>query len=170
MEFYRTGPNDAGQSGNGQPIPALSSRPTCYFTIAHADVGAFSIRAFNRAWPVGGFIGRVMLQDVGKRVYLIGGVLQVENHEQFAARLAAEHEAKAEANDRCECEEHTCKLTLDTGMHPAGPVCGLPGVMHLFPLQRGNEPAVFCECCGDDAGQSGLYWGGEDVTEARRND
>jgi len=57
-----------------------------YYTVKQADVGRWIIRAFGRVWPVSGFIGRVLEQDVGKRVYQIGGVLQVENREQFEAR------------------------------------------------------------------------------------
>ncbi len=147
----------------------MSDALDSFYTITHADVTSFAIRAFGRAWPVADFIGRVMLQDVGKRVYLRGDILQVENHKQFAARLAREHE-EATPSDRCECEEHTCPLTLDTGKHPAGDVCGLPGEMHLFPRQRGNEPAVFCVGCGDDALQGGLYAVGADVAKARRDD
>ncbi len=151
-------------------LPALL--PTAldsFYTITHTDVTSSTIRAFGKVWPVMDFLGRILLQDIGKRVYLRGDILQVENHKQFAARLASEREeAKDNPTSRCECGEHTCPLTLDTGMHPAGEVCGLPGVMHLFPLQRSNEPAVFCDGCGDDAMRSGLYASGEDVAVARR--
>ena len=46
------------------------------------------LRAFGNTWPVSDFIGRILPQDVGKRVYLVGGVLQVENEEQRKRRLA----------------------------------------------------------------------------------
>ncbi len=151
-------------------IPALL--PTAlgsFYTITHTDVTSSTIRAFGKVWPVMDFLGRLMLQDIGKRVYLRGDILQAESHKQFAARLVWEtYKAQDDPTSRCECGEHTCPLTLDTGMHTAGEVCGLPGVMHLFPLQRGNEPAVFCDGCGDDAMRSGLYASGEDVAVARR--
>lgn len=156
------------QGPRGFP-PLLPDALDSFYTITHADVSSFAIRAFGKVWPAVDFIGRVMLQDIGKRVYLRGEILQVENHKQFAARLAREHEeAPADPDSRCECGEHVCPLTLDTGMHPAGEVCGLPAVMHLFPVQRGNEPTVFCDGCGDDAMQGGLYATGEAVAVARR--
>ncbi len=148
--------------------PLLPNALDSFYTITHADVTSFTIRAFGRVWPVVDFIGRIMLQDIGKRVYLRGDILQVENHKQFAARLVWETYKADDPNSRCKCGEHVCPLTLDTGMHPAGDVCGLPGVMHLFPVQRGNEPAVFCEGCGDDAMKGGLYASGEAVAVARR--
>ena len=46
------------------------------------------LKAFGSTWPVSNFIGRIFPQDVGKRVYLVGGILQVENNEQRAHRLA----------------------------------------------------------------------------------
>lgn len=163
------GPTEKGPTKEVSLLSLLPPALTNYFTIRKSDVSSFTIRAFGRVWPVVDFIGRIMLQDIGKRVYLRGGILQVENHEQFAARLAAERAAaKDDPPSRCECEEHVCPLTLDTGMHPAGDVCGLPGVMRLFPLQRGNEPAVFCDGCGNDAVKGGLYASGEDVQRARR--
>lgn len=166
---YGDGPTEKGPTKFAAVLSLLPPALTNYFTIRHSDVSSFTIRAFGRAWPVQDFMGRIMLQDVGKRVYLRGGVLQVENHEQFAARLADEHAAAEEGfTNTCECEEHVCPLTLNTGKHPAGDVCGLPGEMHLFPLQRGNEPTVFCERCGDDAILGGLYASGEDVQIARR--
>ena len=57
-------------------------------TIEAYDVGASYIRAFGRSWPAQYFIGRILPQDVGKRVYLVGDILQVENNEQRDARLA----------------------------------------------------------------------------------
>lgn len=41
----------------------------------------------GREYPVSTFIGRILKQDIGKRVYLVGGILQVENNEQRAERL-----------------------------------------------------------------------------------
>lgn len=62
------------------------SRP--FHTLTLADVGRPWLRAFGATWPVSGFIGRILADDVGKRVYLTDGILQVENDSQRAARLA----------------------------------------------------------------------------------
>ncbi len=59
-----------------------------YYTLTTEDVGKPHIRAFDQTWPVNWFLGRVLNCDVGKRVYLRGGVLQVENAEQYEARMA----------------------------------------------------------------------------------
>lgn len=59
---------------------------TDYVTLTHYDVGRPAIHAFGRVWLVSGFIGQIFLQDVGKRVYLNGGTLQVENDAQFQKR------------------------------------------------------------------------------------
>lgn len=56
------------------------SRP--FYTITADDINSPTIRAFNRVWLVSDFIGRVLSQDVGKRVYLVHGVLQVEEQLQ----------------------------------------------------------------------------------------
>jgi len=67
-----------------------------YYVIAEADVGQPCIRAFGQTWTVHDFLGRVMQQDVGKRVYRVAcncgrGFLQVENAAQLAARQASEN-------------------------------------------------------------------------------
>lgn len=136
-----------------------------FYTITSADVGQFAIQAFGRVWPVSDFLGRVLPQDVGKRVYLRDGVLQVENYAQRDARLTARPEPV------CECTESVCPVTVaDTGQHPEGPRCSQPAVMHLFPVVRHLKgPVDFCEPCGDDALQSGLFATGEDVAAARRD-
>jgi hypothetical protein len=59
-----------------------------YREISAQDVGQPFFKAFDQVWPTSGFIGHVLRQDVGKRVYLVGGILQVENDEQRATRLA----------------------------------------------------------------------------------
>lgn len=59
-----------------------------YREITADDVGKPTFRAFASVWPVRDFIGRIMPHDVGKRVYLVSGILSVENDEQRAARLA----------------------------------------------------------------------------------
>lgn len=56
------------------------------YTLTTADVGRPWIKAFGRTWMASGFIGRILPGDVGKRVFLVGDVLQVENDGQRAAR------------------------------------------------------------------------------------
>ncbi len=58
-----------------------------YFTIEERHVGVPFIRELGDMWSVSGFAGRILPQDVGKRVYLVGNVLQMENDEQSAKRL-----------------------------------------------------------------------------------
>jgi hypothetical protein len=70
-----------------------------FVTIETSHVGKALFDAFGRKWPVSGFIGRIMKQDVGKRVYLVGDILQVENDEQRAARFADE-DARTESDER----------------------------------------------------------------------
>lgn len=57
-----------------------------YYTLAPDDVGRSTLHAYGRTWMVSSFMGRVLPGDVGKRVYLVGDVLQVENDEQRSAR------------------------------------------------------------------------------------
>jgi len=57
-----------------------------YVEIEARHVGKALFEAFGRQWPVSSFIGWIMPQDVGKRVYLIGEILQVENEAQKAKR------------------------------------------------------------------------------------
>ena len=65
---------------------SAASQP--YYEIAKEDVNKAVIKAFGREWAVSDVLGRVLKQDIGKRVFLRDGVLQVENAEQLAARLA----------------------------------------------------------------------------------
>jgi len=58
-----------------------------YREITAEDVERPLIRAFGKTWRVDSFLGRVLPQDVGKRIYLVGDVLQVENDEQRSKRL-----------------------------------------------------------------------------------
>ena len=62
-------------------------------TITKADVGCFVFEAFGRKWYPQSFIGRVLPIDIGKRVYLVGDILQVENNQQRDARQARESAA-----------------------------------------------------------------------------
>lgn len=57
-----------------------------FVEIEATDVDSETFRAFGRNWPVCDFIGRILPGDVGKRVYLMRGILQVENDEQRAKR------------------------------------------------------------------------------------
>jgi hypothetical protein len=61
---------------------------TKFYELTKADVGKSQHRIFGRVWRVSDWIGRVLPHDVGKRVYLSGDILQVENDEQRAKRLA----------------------------------------------------------------------------------
>ena len=69
-------------------IPELRDRG--YYEIAATDVGKPTIEAFGRIWRVADFIGRIQKQDIGKRIYRLGGIVQVENEAQRAARLRME--------------------------------------------------------------------------------
>ena len=64
-----------------------------YYTLGTGDIGQPRIRAFGQTWPVSDFLGRVLAQDVGKRVYLSGRILQVENNEQRDRRLGGREHA-----------------------------------------------------------------------------
>lgn len=67
---------------------ALGSSADDYREINEADVGKNLFSAFGKTWVTEHFIGHIMRQDIGKRVFLRNGVLQVENDDQRAARLA----------------------------------------------------------------------------------
>lgn len=54
--------------------------------ITSADVGRALLSIGGRQYPVSSFMGRILKGDVGKRIFLVGGVLQVENDEQRAKR------------------------------------------------------------------------------------
>lgn len=66
-----------------------------YYTLTRADVDRPVLRAFGRVWLVTNFIGHIHLRDVGKRVYLRDGVLQVENDEQRARRCNVEDQERS---------------------------------------------------------------------------
>lgn len=61
-----------------------------YYTITEDDVGKGFLRIFGQVVMAKDFIGRVLPKDVGKRVVDSGGVLQVENDEQFERRRKAQ--------------------------------------------------------------------------------
>jgi hypothetical protein len=57
------------------------------YTIQPQDVGKPWIKINGRARMVSDFIGSILERDIGKRIYEIEDVLQVENDEQMARRL-----------------------------------------------------------------------------------
>ena len=58
-----------------------------YYELSIYDVGNATIHAFGKTiWAVD-FIGRILPRDVGKRVFMVGDVPQVENDEQRERRL-----------------------------------------------------------------------------------
>lgn len=65
---------------------AGSSLHETFYTLAAEDVGSPVVFAFGRVWLVSGFLGRVLTGDVGKRVFLRSGILQVESDGQCAER------------------------------------------------------------------------------------
>ena len=64
--------------------------PRQYFVIGKEHVNCAFVRAFGKTWPVSGFMGRIFKRDIGKIVYLVGDILQVENDAQRAKRLGRE--------------------------------------------------------------------------------
>ncbi|HEY2638921.1 MAG TPA: hypothetical protein VGI66_03430 [Streptosporangiaceae bacterium] len=67
--------------------------PAKFYTLGPGDVRKAFIEAWDRKWPVSDFMGKIMVRDVGKRVYRVRNeagdyeFLQVENDQQFHARL-----------------------------------------------------------------------------------
>ena len=61
-----------------------------YYTLTAEDVGKPWLKAFGRTWLTCDFIGKVQMRDIGKRVYLVDGVLQVESDRQLGDRLLKE--------------------------------------------------------------------------------
>jgi hypothetical protein len=58
-----------------------------HYEIKASDVGKRYITAFGRIWYIQSLMGHIMSRDVGKRIYEVRGVLQVENDEQLSRRL-----------------------------------------------------------------------------------
>jgi hypothetical protein len=76
----------------GQDLGMWDDPKTTYREIREEDVGQMLFYAFGREWRTADFIGRIMEQDVGKRVYKIklgphDYILQVENDQQLEYRL-----------------------------------------------------------------------------------
>jgi hypothetical protein len=59
------------------------------FTIEPHHIGKSWIKVGTHGYSVSGFLGRVLPGDIGKRVFRVNGILQVENDQQRDARLAA---------------------------------------------------------------------------------
>ncbi len=139
-----------------------------HYTLTAEDVEKPFLRAFGQAWPMSGFIGRVLAGDVGKRVYLRGGILQVENDEQRAARV--DHPCQSLHNHSP--EEYTAKPGTTRCQRASGG-CYLSATLHLFRVAayvhetpiHDTLPIDFCEPCGDKALESGLYCVGDDLLE-----
>tara|TARA_Y100000310_G_scaffold300947_1_gene336994 strand:- start:32 stop:247 length:216 start_codon:yes stop_codon:yes gene_type:complete len=57
-----------------------------FHTIHEGNINQPFLRIFGGVWPVSGFLGRILPSDVGKRIYLRGGILQAENNQQRRKR------------------------------------------------------------------------------------
>lgn len=57
-----------------------------YITLERRHAGKPTIQAFGKTWAVSDFIGTILPTDAGKRVYLVGDILQAENEDQRRAR------------------------------------------------------------------------------------
>ena len=165
-----------------------------HYTLTIEDVDKPHLKAFGRVWPVSGFLGRILPNDVGKRVYLRGDILQVENDEQHEARMSCcEFGAKFIVENGQDTHEvwtiPTESARLCQALHNHNPAdydamlaaprcgcptgCGMPARLHLFlvtayvhwtPLHV-DKATVFCEPCGNDALESGRYCAGGDLLE-----
>lgn len=60
-----------------------------FYEIQYSDIGKRNINAFGTVCAIGSLLGYVRRVDVGKRIYLVDGVMQVESDEQRDARLAS---------------------------------------------------------------------------------
>lgn len=58
-----------------------------YITLDETHIGSRFLHAFGRVWNLDSVMGYVQRRDVGKRVYLVDDILQVENDEQLHKRL-----------------------------------------------------------------------------------
>lgn len=65
----------------------MAKRSRAWEEILPEHVGQMWPIFFGMPRDVSGWIGRIFPTDVGKRVYLVDGVLQVENDEQRDARI-----------------------------------------------------------------------------------
>jgi hypothetical protein len=67
--------------------PGADGATADYYTITERDIGKYQIMMFGRPWPCDQWIGRIMQCDIGKRVFLRDGIVQVENDQQLQARI-----------------------------------------------------------------------------------
>lgn len=58
------------------------------YTIKAEDVYKPFLRVREMTIPVTNLLGRILPRDIGKKIYLVDGVYQVENDEQLTARQA----------------------------------------------------------------------------------
>ena len=70
-----------------------------YHTITEEDLKPLSrrseLRAFGKTWFLVNQFGCIMTIDIGKRVYKVSNsILQIENQEQFEARLQREAQSE----------------------------------------------------------------------------
>lgn len=70
-----------------------------YREILGSDVGREMFYAFGHWWPCEEFIGEILPMDVGKRVYKVGDIVQVENDEQRTKRLVKSEERDLRADE-----------------------------------------------------------------------
>jgi len=102
----------------GPMLQLVQSSPRPFREITRADVNKARFKAFGRTWSVSEFIGRIMPQDIGKRVYLVApNMVQVENEEQRARRLAGAHSWPGQPRRHA----HAAKLGLRRRRHAHSP-------------------------------------------------
>ena len=73
-------------AGTGSVVATYGTMPPDYYVLAPGDVGRLVIPMFGRQISVASTMGRILPADVGKRVYLRGQILQMENDKQRAER------------------------------------------------------------------------------------
>ena len=61
-----------------------------YYTITEQDINKRFLKVFGKTWSLSDLCGHIMSIDVGKRIYLVKNILQIENQEQFENRLKEE--------------------------------------------------------------------------------
>lgn len=57
-----------------------------YETIKDIHVGRKALVLFHRLWLVHNSVGQITEKDIGKRIYLVNNVVQLESDEQFEKR------------------------------------------------------------------------------------
>lgn len=72
------------------PLRMCIPREEKYVEITQKHVGQILIHAWGREWRVSEFIGRILPKDIGKRIYKVGDILQVENDQQRSKRQGKE--------------------------------------------------------------------------------